>query len=216
MSAVAETAGLTSPIDARTLEILDHRRRARPFRSRGALIRRLLLAADLIGLTLAFTVTELIVGGGNEGISTAAEFGVFFLTLPAWIVLARLYRLYDHDEERTGHTTADDVVGVFHLVTVTTWALWIIGAATGVVHADPTKTAIFWALRPRLRDAGPHRRTVGRPPQPLVRPELRHRRGRRRRAAAGRARSSSTPSTASTWWASSTRSRSRAAPRSST
>jgi exopolysaccharide biosynthesis polyprenyl glycosylphosphotransferase len=146
MSAVAEPAGLVSQIDPRTLEILDHRRRARPFRSRGALIRRLLLAADLIGLTLAFTLTEILVGGGNEGISTAGEFAVFFLTLPAWIVLARLYRLYDHDEERTGHTTADDVVGVFHLVTVTTWALWIIGAATGVVTADPTKTAIFWAF----------------------------------------------------------------------
>src|SRR4051794_30107147 len=110
MSTVAEPAGLTSPIDARTLEILNHRRRARPFGGRGALFRRLLLVADLVGLTFAFAGTELLVGGGEEGISTAAEFAVFFLTLPAWIVLARLYRLYDHDEERTGHTTADDVV----------------------------------------------------------------------------------------------------------
>ncbi|MGZ8697906.1 MAG: sugar transferase [Gaiellaceae bacterium] len=147
MSAIAESQPLAAPeLDARTLAILDHRRRARPFRSRGALVRRLLVVADIVGLFLAFALTELLVGGDSEGITTANEFLVFIVTLPAWIFLARLYRLYDHDEERTEHTTADDAVGVFHLVTVTTWALWMIGAATGAVHADATKTALFWGL----------------------------------------------------------------------
>jgi exopolysaccharide biosynthesis polyprenyl glycosylphosphotransferase len=156
MSAVAHGEALSSTnVDERTLAILDHRRRARPFRSRGALIRRLLLAADVIGLSLAFTLTEVLVGGGSsEGIATANEFLVFFATLPAWIFLARLYRLYDHDEERTEHTTADDVVGVFHLVTVITWALWMIGAATHVVHADARKTALFWAFALALVTTG--------------------------------------------------------------
>ena len=216
MSAVAETAGLVSGIDARTLEILDHRRRARPFRSRGALIRRLLLAADLVGLTLAFMVTELIVGGGREGISTAEEFAVFFLTLPAWIVLARLYRLYDHDEERTGHTTADDVVGVFHLVTVTTWALWILGAATGLVQRRPDQDRDLLGLRARVRDARP-RSSRGRPRASASRTSrTASSSGPATSGSCWDARSSSTPSTASTWWASSTRSPSRAARRSST
>ena len=147
MSAIAQPQALApAEIDERTVAILDHRRRDRPFRSRGALVRRLLLVADLVGLTLAFTFTEFLFRGSHHGISEVNEFAVFFVTLPAWIVLARIYRLYDRDEERTEHTTADDAVGVFHLVTVTTWALWIAGAATGLIHVDPQKTALFWAL----------------------------------------------------------------------
>ena len=46
---------------------------------------------------------------------------IFALSLPAWIVVTKLYGLYDHDEERTDHSTADDVVGVFHMVTVCAW-----------------------------------------------------------------------------------------------
>ena len=42
-------------------------------------------------------------------------------TLPGWIVIAKLYRLYDQDEERTHHPTTDDLAGVFHLVTVGVW-----------------------------------------------------------------------------------------------
>ena len=105
----------------------------------------------------------------------ASEYLLFALTLPAWIVLARLYRLYDHDEERTGHSTADDFVGVFHLVTVTTWALWVLGDATGRIHVDATKTTIFWALGAASRDGRPHSRALGGTFEPLVRAELHHR-----------------------------------------
>ena len=58
-----------------------------------------------------------------------AELFVFFLiSLPAWVVAAKLYGLYDRDEERTDHSTTDDVVGVFHLVTV---GAWVLSAAPG-------------------------------------------------------------------------------------
>ena len=54
-----------------------------------------------------------------------AELFVFFLiSLPGWVVAAKLYGLYDRDEERTDHSTTDDVVGVFHLVTVGVWILF--------------------------------------------------------------------------------------------
>ena len=43
---------------------------------------------------------------------------MFLLTVPAWIVITKLYGLYDHDEERADHSTADDFGGVFHMVTV--------------------------------------------------------------------------------------------------
>ena len=46
-----------------------------------------------------------------DGLSPGWECALFLLTLPAWIVGAKLYELYDLDEERADHTTVDDFVG---------------------------------------------------------------------------------------------------------
>jgi hypothetical protein len=46
----------TAHLDARTLEILEHRRGTAKNRRRGWLVRRALAIADLAGLTLAFTM----------------------------------------------------------------------------------------------------------------------------------------------------------------
>jgi len=51
-----------------------------------------------------------------------------------------------HDEERTDHSTSDDAVGVFHLVTVGTWTLFLVEELTGVMRAPPSKFALFWIL----------------------------------------------------------------------
>ena len=95
--------------------------RARPalFRRR-ALVRRALVLADLAGLSAAFTITVSIFGLSAEGEHARPLFalGVFFLSLPAWALLASLHGLYGHDEGRMGHSTVDDFVGVVHLVTV--------------------------------------------------------------------------------------------------
>ena len=42
-----------------------------------------------------------------------------------------LYSLYDQDEERTHHPTTDDFVGVFHLVTIGTWVMFIGSVRSG-------------------------------------------------------------------------------------
>ena len=116
--------------DIRTRTILERRRSADlPYR-RGWLIRRALLAADVIGLTLAFLVSMLAFGADTRGRSRLDDAGArccFVAALPLWIVLTKLYGLYERDEERTDHTTVDDVVGVFHLVTVGAWLLYIGG-----------------------------------------------------------------------------------------
>src|SRR4029079_6240840 len=85
------------------------------------LIRRGLLLADVVGLLLAFTITENIFGGVTHGQDTRNEVGLFLLSLPVWILLAKLYGLYDKDESRTDHHTVDDLAPVFHLTTVGTW-----------------------------------------------------------------------------------------------
>src|SRR5581483_9592266 len=117
-------------------------------RPRGWLIRRALLAADVIGLVLAFAVTENIFGGITKGqsFSTRAEVGLFLLTLPVWILLAKLYGLYDRDESRTDHRTVDDLAGVFHLTTVGTWVVIAGARVTNFAHPYLVRVTVFWAL----------------------------------------------------------------------
>src|SRR6478609_6572331 len=107
-----------------------------PRRRRARLVRRWLLLADVVGLIAAFAVTEAVRPGrgGSFGSEVVRLFVAFVVSLPAWVVAASLYGLYEHDEERTDHSTTDDVVGVFHLVTVGVWILfagaWLTGWTT--------------------------------------------------------------------------------------
>ena len=137
---------LRATVDDRTLEILDRRRRTAVIKGRGWLVRRLLLSADLLGLLAALLVAEWIVSRHNNvGVLDArAEILAFILSLPVWVVIAKLYGLYDHDEERTDHSTADDFAGVFHMVTVCTFLFWALSYLTKVAHPTPPKLVIFW------------------------------------------------------------------------
>jgi exopolysaccharide biosynthesis polyprenyl glycosylphosphotransferase len=133
----------------RTLEILERRRKARHPHRRGWLVRRTLLLADLVGLALTFVFVELVFGAGSGSENTlnpGVELWVLLATLPGWILLAHLYGLYDHDEERTHHPTTDDFSGVFHLITVGTWLLFAGGWITGLVHPNLPKAIAIWAL----------------------------------------------------------------------
>lgn len=118
-------------------------------RRRGWVARRILAIADLVGLAWAFSLAELFfapTGSSNETISAGTEALLFVATLPLWLLVARLYGLYDRDEERTSHSTLDELLGVFHLVTVGAWILlggaWILGVA----HPYPLKVGAFWAF----------------------------------------------------------------------
>jgi exopolysaccharide biosynthesis polyprenyl glycosylphosphotransferase len=138
---------MTAAVDERTLEILDRRRRTSIVKRRGWLMRRMLLLADMTGLVLAFLLAEWLVrSAGSNGIDARAEFVIFVLSLPGWIVVTKLYGLYDHDEERTDHSTADDVAGVFHMVTVGVWLFYAIAYLTKIAHPELPKLLVFWAL----------------------------------------------------------------------
>ena len=90
----------------------------RPAPAVASFVRRRLIIADALGLALAFLAAELLFGGTvpADRLSLTQEYLLFVATLPGWVAVAKLYGLYDHDEERTDHSTIDDVVGVFHLV----------------------------------------------------------------------------------------------------
>jgi exopolysaccharide biosynthesis polyprenyl glycosylphosphotransferase len=148
---------VTAAVDERTLEIIERRRKTATIRRRGWLIRRMLLLADLLGLTIAFVLAEVMFGQDTTPVGNLApkwEVLFFLVTLPGWIVVAKLYGLYDQDEERTDHSTADDFLGVFHLVTIGAWVLVAGAWATGLADPDFPKLITFWGLAVLLITSG--------------------------------------------------------------
>jgi exopolysaccharide biosynthesis polyprenyl glycosylphosphotransferase len=117
-------------------------------RSRGWLMRRLLLAADVLGLALAFAITELIFGshGTPDSVGLGAEVALFVLTLPIWLLGAKLFGLYDRDEERAHYSTTDDLVRVFLLGTVGVFVFTHGFLITQLAEPNLTKQTVFWAL----------------------------------------------------------------------
>src|SRR5207245_8488957 len=75
---------------------------------RGWLVRRLLLAADILGLVTAFVATELLLGSrAMGGVGIDSEAVLLAGASPAWGVAAKRRGLYDHDVERAGGSAAD-------------------------------------------------------------------------------------------------------------
>jgi exopolysaccharide biosynthesis polyprenyl glycosylphosphotransferase len=117
-------------------------------RSRGWLLRRALVVADVVALAVAVLVAELVFGsrGAVDRVDLFTEFLLFVATLPGWILFAKLFRLYDHDDERADHSTVDDLVGVFLVVTVGAWFVFVGALLTRMADPALGKLAGFWAL----------------------------------------------------------------------
>jgi exopolysaccharide biosynthesis polyprenyl glycosylphosphotransferase len=143
---VGTRADVPESLDTRTLQILERRRSSAVRMRRGWLVRRMLVLADMVGLTVAAIAATLLFVEDvrTDAVSPQIELLVFCLSLPAWVVVAKLYGLYDFDEERTDHSTADDLVGVLHLVTVGSWLFFAFAAVTH--KADPSFARLvgFW------------------------------------------------------------------------
>lgn len=128
-------------MDERTLELLERRRTKRRPKGRSWLVRRLLLVADLLGLTLAFMISASF--SGKSGSADWPTFLIFALSLPAWVVGAKLFGLYRDDETRTDHTTLDDLARVFLLVSVGALPFALL---TGYSNGEMTEVLVFWIL----------------------------------------------------------------------
>jgi exopolysaccharide biosynthesis polyprenyl glycosylphosphotransferase len=141
VSAVAREEALEHTIGS----LLEQRRPVA--RRRGWLVRRMLLAADIFGLALAFLLAQWIAGRGVDGVDAPLESVLFFTTtLPGWVVAAKLSGLYDRDEERASHSTMDDLTGVFHLVTLGVWLFFVGAWLTDLATPDLGRVVVFWAL----------------------------------------------------------------------
>jgi exopolysaccharide biosynthesis polyprenyl glycosylphosphotransferase len=121
-------------------------------------MRRLLLAADIVGLMVAFLLALAIAPPATfDTVQMRWEVVLFVLSLPGWVVLAKLHGLYDRDEERSDHSTVDDISGVFQVVTIGTWSFLAATHLAGLPHPALARLAFFWLnavlLVPLLRAA---------------------------------------------------------------
>jgi exopolysaccharide biosynthesis polyprenyl glycosylphosphotransferase len=115
-------------------------------RSRGWIVKRMLVLADVIGLGTAFVLTEYASMETGGQASAVQELLVFLAVIPAWVLAAKLYGLYDRDEDRADHSTADELVGVFNAISIGAWVLVAVGVATRLIDVNLPKIFLFWIL----------------------------------------------------------------------
>ena len=118
-------------------------------RGRAWLIHRLLLVADIFGLSLAFVLAQVLfvpAGSVRDIVSPGLEALVFALMLPVWVVMAHLSGLYGRGSRRADHSTVDDLVGVFAVITVGAWLFSVFVWLTSTVAPDPHRMVAFWIM----------------------------------------------------------------------
>jgi exopolysaccharide biosynthesis polyprenyl glycosylphosphotransferase len=144
----AQHAELSAVLDERTQDILRRRRSSANPHNRHWLVRRALILADVVGLVGAFAVAEAAFEPlkATDRVSLSTEAILFLISLPVWICIANLYGLYGRDEERTSHTTTDDTVGIFHVVTLGVWGFFLVTWVSGLGDSALPKLALFWVL----------------------------------------------------------------------
>jgi exopolysaccharide biosynthesis polyprenyl glycosylphosphotransferase len=119
-------------------------------RSRRKLVRRMLLAADALALSIAFFVAQALFGsgaGGENALVGTFEYLFFFLVIvPGWFGLATIHGLYRQDEERADHSTVDELFVVFQAIAIGTWLVMAGAAITEALEPQFVKVFSFSAL----------------------------------------------------------------------
>jgi exopolysaccharide biosynthesis polyprenyl glycosylphosphotransferase len=93
---------------------------------RGFVLRRMLLTADVLAVSAALALSVWLFD--PEGRLGDTAWGL--LLLPAWVLVFKVYGLYDRDEKRVSHSTVDDVPWVFHALLVGSLGMWLFFRAT--------------------------------------------------------------------------------------
>jgi exopolysaccharide biosynthesis polyprenyl glycosylphosphotransferase len=96
---------------------------ARGYGRRDWFLRRLLAASDAVCLAAAMAVAVTLAGGAR-GHSWQEYLLYGLITLPGWVVLFKMYGLYDRDAKRLSQSTLDDVPSLFHALLSGCLLMW--------------------------------------------------------------------------------------------
>ncbi len=111
-------------------------------RRRGWLLRRALLCADVLTLVASFwLVTRLLMPVHVKPLEMVLLLGI---VLPAFVVIAKIYGLYDQDEERPEHSTADELGSIAHMLLTGVFVCATGAWATGVATPSLPRYLLFW------------------------------------------------------------------------
>jgi exopolysaccharide biosynthesis polyprenyl glycosylphosphotransferase len=108
---------------------------------RGRVLRRLLLAADVTALCVAFLASELAFGSLRP-----ADVPVLLLTIPLWVLVAYGHRLYHLHSYRADYGAADEIGPVLQMATLWSWGALIAVSAIRPEHLPIGRIALFWIL----------------------------------------------------------------------
>jgi exopolysaccharide biosynthesis polyprenyl glycosylphosphotransferase len=111
--------------------------------SGSAQVQRALVAADAAAVVAAVGVA-IALASPDERLLAQLAWSVLYL--PVFLVLFKAYGLYDGDRRRVGHSTFDDVPGVFHGALIGTIGLWAFLKATPADRMVLAQAALLLAL----------------------------------------------------------------------
>ena len=117
--------------------------------ARASLVRRTLVAADVLALVFAFAVEFVIFGSRSTStneLTSTAEIAFFAATVPCWVLLAKLYGLYDSDERHPGHSSVDEVLPIVTLITVGSWIFYLGASISHFAQPYAPKMLTFWVV----------------------------------------------------------------------
>ena len=86
------------------------------------------------------------IGSPGTRIGPSVEALLVVASLPLWLVLFKLNGLYERDEERADHSTADDLFGVIQVVTLGVWAVAVFAYISGTASPELQRLTLFWLL----------------------------------------------------------------------
>jgi exopolysaccharide biosynthesis polyprenyl glycosylphosphotransferase len=108
---------------------------------RGRLLRRLLLAADVVALGAALAVAE-----STLGQLRAVDLALLLLTLPLWVLGCHGHRLYHLESHRADYRAADEIGPILQMTAIWSWGTLLLTSIVNPQDGMVAKVALFWVL----------------------------------------------------------------------
>ena len=110
------------------------------YRDREYGLRRTLIVGDLLAITLAIVLAQVL--GGSEVPSVHTLW--YLVTLPAWTLLFSAYHLYRRPVEEFSPSLLDDAQRIFHALIIGTLCIWVFSKYGPVDQATLAEIVVFW------------------------------------------------------------------------